>query len=529
MLIDARAVPAGSTLDTDVLIIGAGPAGLAIARELIGEACDVIVLTGGEDEYRIGRDNARQLALGHLRGAQSLARGERTGQPYFPLSLTRVRAYGGTLSALKSHGLRSRRFDPIDFEPLTARGGIGWPYALEELEPYYERARAICALPETQAPAPDPGSLAVGRVRDIVFEYGGDRAVRELYGELERSEQIRVVRHGSATDLRNPAAGQPVDQVFVTSLDGPTFSVRPRLVVVAAGGIENARLLLLSRSTQPEGLGNQDDLVGRFFMEHLHMTAGFVEPTGPVGPLLERYGHHTEEYSLAITNEAMREAGILNSVFTVTAARSDYLAPSVRASAHLRGTLKHGIVTRQQARYAARVLTAPGQFVSRVRRKFAPGQPPDLIELGVMSEQLPNPDSRVTLGRSRDRLGQQRARLDWRVSAADVDSLSETVRIADEDWRQAGLGRFVLRFDEEQPKPLYRGGWHHMGTTRMHRDPSQGVVDPDTRLHAAPNVFVAGSSVFPTGGFANPTFTLAAVAIRTADTIKRDLGLPVGS
>jgi choline dehydrogenase-like flavoprotein len=142
----------------------------------------------------------------------------------------------------------------------------------------------------------------------------------------------------------------------------------------------------------------------------------------------------------------------------------------------------------------------------------------------VQAEQSPNPSSRVTLDRDRDRFGVPKPKLDWQVTDFDRWSIRRTQEIVDEALREAGVGRLERKLGDESPPALFRGAYHHMGTTRMHSEPSQGVVNANCRVHGYANLFAAGSSVFPTSGNANPTLTLVALAIRLADHLKDELG-----
>jgi choline dehydrogenase-like flavoprotein len=144
-----------------------------------------------------------------------------------------------------------------------------------------------------------------------------------------------------------------------------------------------------------------------------------------------------------------------------------------------------------------------------------------LFSLENMSEQVPNPDSRITLSSDKDKLGMNLVRLDWRLSPIDIESAIRTQQILDQEFQRAGLGRLYIRLKDETPPMRISGGWHHMGTTRMHIDPEKGVVDPNSRVHGMSNLFVAGPSVFPTGGYANPSLTIVALAVRLADHIKK--------
>jgi choline dehydrogenase-like flavoprotein len=137
-----------------------------------------------------------------------------------------------------------------------------------------------------------------------------------------------------------------------------------------------------------------------------------------------------------------------------------------------------------------------------------------------MMEQVPNPESRVTLGSERDELGQNRVQLNWKITAQDIRSAIRTQEIIGAALEKAGLGRFFQELREEIPPINTEGGYHHMGTTRMHIDPRQGVVDPDCRVHGIGNLFVAGPSVFPTGGYANPVLTIVALTVRLSDRVK---------
>ncbi|TAL22732.1 MAG: GMC family oxidoreductase, partial [Frankiales bacterium] len=154
------------------------------------------------------------------------------------------------------------------------------------------------------------------------------------------------------------------------------------------------------------------------------------------------------------------------------------------------------------------------------RRGRAGSFPDTMIQLRAMSEQAPNPLSRVTLDSKRDTHGVPLARLDWRLTELDRRSVRQAQDLIDTALRRAGLGRLENCLGDEWPPAEQRGQWHHMGTTRMHADPRQGVVDPQGRVHGKRNLYVAGSSVFPTSGYANPTLTVVALALRLADELR---------
>jgi choline dehydrogenase-like flavoprotein len=129
----------------------------------------------------------------------------------------------------------------------------------------------------------------------------------------------------------------------------------------------------------------------------------------------------------------------------------------------------------------------------------------------------------VTLGTRRDRFGLPVARVDWRPAPSDRASIRASQKAVDTALRAAGLGHVEFMLGDEHPPMLLEGNFHHLGTTRMHTDPARGVVDADCRVHGVRNLYVAGSSVFPTYGCSNPTLTVVALALRLADHLKKQL------
>jgi choline dehydrogenase-like flavoprotein len=299
-----------------------------------------------------------------------------------------------------------------------------------------------------------------------------------------------------------------VARLQVACLEGPRFSVSARVFVLATGGIENARLLLLSRRDRTQGLGNQHDLVGRFFMDHLSLEAGRALFTRPVGDLslyrAVRPGGRVESLGLFTTREAaQREEELLGFSARVLLERGGNRLPADRPLLGIAWAFDH--------------LGEPRSSASARGQAFTAG-------LMVVAEQSPKRSSRVTLGTDRDALGQPRARLDWQVSRADYSSIAQSLELMARDLGHAAQGRGQLRISPEELRPRSNGWSHHMGTTRMHHDPRSGVVDAQCRVHGVENLYVAGSSVFPTGGSeGTTTFTLLALTLRLSDHLKREL------
>lgn len=538
MEIDARGVRDGSELAADLCIIGAGPAGLTIARALARPGLRILVLESG------GRDPDPAV--------QALGDGTTTDPTYVDPGLTRRRQAGGTAqdwnTAVGSEiGAKYLPLDPIDFEARAWVPGSGWPFERAELDPYFTRAHEVCDLgPTSYRPADwtDPArpTLAIGggRVVTAIYRYGLARTFTVVHlEEACRAEHVVVCLHGTVVEIVTGPGARTVTHVRVRCLGGSGFRVRARLFVLAAGGIENARVLLTSTGACARGLGNEHDLVGRYFMDHPRDYSCALVPADRA--LFDRAGFYDAHAApggfvmgrLALSAECRREERLLNGSATLRPRPPGHRSAGMQALRALRSTsLRRPL---QVLLGAGRLTLGLGDVVGYGYRRYALGHEaadvgwsvlPDkprrfeTFELLLNLEQAPDPDNRVTLGPGRDALGLPRAHVVWRWRERDQQSLDRTRRILAQDLERAGIGRIV-------PVPgatLDPNAHHHLGATRMHRDAHQGVVDEHCRVHATSNLFVAGSSVFPTGGCANPTLTIVALALRLADHLGRVLG-----
>lgn len=526
MRLDLHTVTRQDGAPYDFCIIGGGPAGLTLASALSGGGSSVLLLeSGGWPARPADVDLARARSVGH---------------PYFPVHTTRVRGLGGTSNHwYHAVGFRARPLDEVDFEARDAVPHSGWPFGRADLDPYYARAHEVCRLgpydyeTSTWTGGADGPPLPLGpEVVTSVFQLTSTDAFQDLGRRLLDDDETSVLLEATVVELETGDAADEVGAARVRMPDGAQARVQAKAFVVAAGGIDNARLLLASRARRPAGLGNDHDLVGRFFMEHLSVRSGDWRPLDRahvVGPTPYR-AHEvagTEIHAkLSPSQKEVRERGILNSTFFLDAMDEGRASPGTLSTV----TLKHALVDRPRpshllghagtaARHLPDLLRVARRQLAH-RRGRADGFADTLIQLRAMSEQAPNPLSRVTLDSRRDAHGVPMARLDWRLTDLDRRSVREAQDLIDAALRGAGLGRLENRLGEESPPAEQRGQWHHMGTTRMHDDPRQGVVDADGRVHGMRNLFVAGSSVFPTSGYANPTLTVVALALRLADTLR---------
>ncbi|MCH8685419.1 FAD-dependent oxidoreductase [Pedomonas mirosovicensis] len=526
MLVDLHEAPEGLTINTDVCIVGSGVAGLTLARTLLAQGLHVCLLESG------GRD--------HEDPVHRLNDGENTGFPYYELQESRLRLLGGTTAIW---GGRLAELDPEDFEAKPWVAHSGWPISKDDLANHYRAAWETFEMPP-EAALPDWLSNEASRLeRDSAsalqvgywrFDTRFNRFTHRNTDDVTGHARAQVWLHATVTRIQAAEDGSRIDHVVARDLRGNKAIVQARQYVLAAGGIENARLLLASNDIWKSGLGNAYDQVGRYFMEHPHARGGRVETarSWPLLRVLARSHRHqgTRLAALLRPSRALQQReGILNTAFTLGARQPADAAMFLPVK--LYNTLKHRLPPTEAGR---RLWMVTKQGAVWLHERIDPLRPWLMLKAGrrelaivVRAEQAPNPNSRVRLGRERDAFGIPKVELDWRFSDIDKRTLQVLARHFDATLRQGRIGRVEPEDWLGENGPLWQtdplvsshaiGGYHHMGSTRMSASPRTGVVDADCQVHGIDNLYVAGSSVFPTSGWANPTLTIAALAIRLGE------------
>ncbi len=534
-LLDLDTLESGTRLAARIAIVGAGAAGITLARALAARGLDVVLLEGGGPRPEEPTQQLHELVS--------------VGYPLRPGHVNRAREFGGSCNLWAGRCMRLTPFD-LSRRPWVAE--VGWPIGPEAIEPWLPQAARLLGLPDPAAFALDAHAHILSAHERRLLEAGPFAPILSLWArrprrfarhfrtELVRSERIRVVLHANAVELETDAGGSRVVAVRCRSLSGRELRVEAEVVVLACGGIEVPRLLLLSRRHRPAGLGNEYDLVGRFFMDHprtafgrVRVRAGVALPLARGWPL--RDGRVQLGFALPPALQAREE--LLHHYATLEEEHSGYteqhyqtaieLGKVLLRRGHAGSRLDLGRI-RQAARLDSLVYLLPPKEILpfplwrawRILKSRLESRRRERRYVVVyFCEQPPLAESRVMLDDSRDALGLPRVRLDWRIPVSVHASLERLQHHLARAFAASGLGTL----EPGTGTPHYTDASHHLGTARMAASPRQGVVDPDLRLWSVPNLYVASSAVFPTGGHANPTLTLLALTLRLADHLARRL------
>ena len=523
MILDFDKLEPGTLLEADICVIGAGVAGLTLAREFQGSGMKILLIESGGRKDEID--------------TQRLYESDVIGMPHDGIHNGRFRVFGGSSTRW---GAQLMTYETLDFEPREHVPESGWPLAYDEVAAYYKRAQAVLRVNddsfeedfwETAGITPLPFDREILHYRFSKWAAFRHRNLARTIGpDCEKSDHIDVLLHANLAEIKLEENGKSVAALVVRSLAGREGLVKARRYILCCGAIENARLLLASCSTAPNGVGNDHDLVGRYFQDHVSVRVARLYPddrkrfTETFDPCLRAGTMHS--CKVAMTPSAQRRFACVNVmghvVYGFTEESGLYeLRKILRAVQSKRNPLPSPMGAWRILRYSNDAFRMVfGQFLAR--RRLSPRLAK--CHLDIECEQAPSPDSRVTLSGERDAMGMQRVKLDWRITDTEKATVKKYCELFGEEWQRLALGRVAwepgLFEDDNKWKSACRDTYHHAGTTRMHNDPAHGVVDTDLKVHGISNLFIASTSVFPTSGCANPTLTMMALCIRLADRLK---------
>ena len=511
------------TRTADICVIGAGTAGLTLVRELLGSGHTVVVLESGgitveEETQRLYDCTVAGLPhRGYLQG--------------------RFRTLGGTSTRW---GGQLLPLTALDIEHRDWIGAIAWPLTYADLQGYYQRVEHLFGVDGYPY---EPGALNRWPIHGTDFDANQftaryakwppfvRRNLARLVGkDCAESHLVEVVLHANVTEISLSDDGTRVVLVKARTLDGAAIDVQAKQVVVATGTLETIRLLLASRGVVPGGIGSHSGHLGKNFQDHLSIRAAELFPRS-----IRNFEHRFAPFfidgtmrtaRLELSANMQRDRRLLSCFGQVL-----FETPDDSGFAELREGLRR-FQARRNPWPSVKGWTNILRDIPNMCRlgavrflKQRVAYPDDArFHLQVDVEQCPNSESTVSLGHDRDALGMPMLTLNWRITHLEKQTMQEYVRLFRHEWERLDLGdaRWNQKLFEEGDRWLEDviDVYHQTGGTTMSEYPSEGVADPQLRVHGVANLFLASCSVFPSAGSANPTFTLLALTVRLADHLR---------
>lgn len=528
MLLDGFVEVIPELVEVELCIIGAGAAGLSIAHELAGFDLTIAIADSG--------------GMTRLEGAQNFNNAESTDRlvPRY----ARIRQFGGSTTAWSGKWLC---LTPEDLTRKPWLQGSGWPIPHSELAEYYCRASEMHngpALHDYVHWSPPPEAITKTRPAELLpvsvfwlakmnLDFGAT-----VGKPIKDSDMITTYIGTTVTEIVLSDCGTRVSHVKAITAKGDHTVIQAKSFVLAGGGIENARLMLASNSQMSNGVGNANDLVGRFYMDHPsgNVATVTVNKNGKLSEVMGQdvrsNGRDRMDIGMCFSPELREREQLANSYFVWRPVND------VEPSAEIRkffSTLVY-IINRPTKLMLywilltdffrlQKILAVRYAWFLLVKKLGRPTRKQNEFRINYHIEMLPDPTNRVMLSEQKDAHGSPLAKVTWRASERELNSILRLHEEIGSLLKANSTGTLNWNGGAEPAAGdlPYSSSSHHMGTTRMGTDPETSVVDADCRVHGIENLYVAGSSIFPTAGFANPTFTIVALAIRLADTLKASL------
>ena len=548
MQTDVDSLENDTLIELDICIIGAGPAGLILAHAFIGTNFTVSLLESG--------------GLSKNSKIQKLSEGTLSGDLSEPIDQTHIRQVGGTANhwiikmADKRYGYRYAPFDAIDFEKREGLPYSGWPIQKTDLDTYYAEVVAKCEIGPYQFnsqswtnSSTDTLKLDPEKIISDVFMFGPTKKfTQDFPSDISKSSNINLFTNATVVELLTSKCGSLTEVAIIKTFTGKTIRFRAKQFILATNALQTPRLLLNSRKTHSQGIGNQHDNVGRYYMDHSLVSSGNFYLFD--AKKINEFGFYDMRLiagtsvlgKLKLSKEIMKKQQLRNMTATlfpmptfndVEALSSVKNIATAIANRQLPAELKKNILAIYKGKsHVLRVLYEKLRYDTPIMPGFGRGgwskltnneQKYQRLELLSFVEQSPNPDNRVTLINEIDELGCKKINLHFKWDEGDIASIRKAQKIFADSLNQTGLGHFELPEDFSIHPNRLAGLHHMMGTCRMSESAKDGVVDKNCKVFGMQNLYIAGSAVFATGSYANPTLTNLALSVRIADIVKKEL------
>ncbi len=537
MIIDGSTLPSESEKEHDLCIVGSGIAGMLLAIELAETCKDICMIESGA--WKPDDDT------------QALYNVNNVGFPIRKHYQSRIRYFGGSCNIWAG---RAMIYNEIDLTPRPWLESCCWPFQFSELDRYYAAATRYLKLPSYDKLKPETWQVNLSDFEASIFQSANFKTNVSLfakaparfgyktkyYKKVSNSSSITLYINSNVVNLQLNEARSRVVRLNVACLNGVRYTVKAKTVVLACGGLENTRILLASDKQIPGGIGNQNGLLGRFYMDHPRAVFGRIKMTRKV-KLDHFLGMPVTggkmQLGIGLSDKIQAEEGLLNNYLSIEPCYSIGSMELYESFVKLmKRLLRKGYSGKRFDFKNQEIAEVPEMIYLLTPKELLPhfmyytyykysrlakNVVAKLTALSIVSysEQEPNIASRVYLDHERDKLGMPKLVLDWKLSNRSLRSSLRLMHLLDEHFRRYKAGQVEEDITKIKELP-YTDASHHLGTTRMSVDSKTGVVDANCRVHGIDNLYIAGSSVFPTAGHANPTLTIAAMSLRLADFLK---------
>ena len=504
------------SVDTSICIIGSGVGGGTLVHKIAQQNRDFVVIEAGD-----------------LKGNSNIVGEEVVGIDFAVKTHSSIRSHrsiqlGGTSNLW--HGVLAP-LDKIDFEKRDWIPYSGWPVTLTDLEPYYQQAAEILRVKEFDYFQEDglPASLR-DKLKDIRFD--GGYLKNKLFQQplpptnfkhivieaVAKSPNRHCYYNAVVLELITDQDGKKIDKLLVSTGNNKTFEVRADQFIIAAGALETPRLLLNSKRTQKKGLGNGSDKVGRFLMNHPMgnlCQVQFLQPQK--APIYSTFKYRDDmkiTSGLEMTNQFQKKLRLPNHNFYL---RPSFIKGIDNRSEQIKLSLlacKDGGVTFRDVWQVVTHINVIRQILTyklslNVTFKYA--------DLFFLTEQIPNPNSTVSLSDKKDQFDYPIAKINWQLLPEDIASVRVWYELLIKEIFPKEYFKFTHTLKDFDWDNIFIACIHHVGTARMADNEQQGVVDRNLKVFGVDNLYVCDGSIFTTAGNANISFTISAFACRLSD------------
>lgn len=447
----------------EVIIVGSGPAGISLALNLEKKKVNCLILEAGEKEVSYA--------------SQDFYEGEVIGLWPKDLTALRLRQFGGTTG---HWGGSCRTLDSYDFDK--------WPINKNDLDKYLDQASEILNIKK----GPFIDQIVTDEIKKIEWRTSDVRFYEKYFNQIVKSKNIFLALNTSLLNFN--FKNNNVSSIICNSKTKKKFKLKTKFYILATGGIENSRILKWSVFKSKMKL-LKDLPIGNYFMEHPWKTVGYA--IGSQKKFIELF--KSSATSFAPTQYFIKKNKILNAAFML------------------------GMEDQKTNRDLEKIcfeLNSNKQLISFLKKTN------DLCGSKIVGswEQDPVFENRITLSKKRDSFGVPMPKVVYKKSKITKDTIRIILEDLGKTFIQYDIGRIAIEdFFYDNKDFMTDAGYHHLGGTRMGNDPATSVVDKNLKVHFINNLYVAGSSVFTTGGYANPTLSIVQLSLRLSDHIIKKL------